>query len=141
MFFADLDSNSYSVVCLFFVSLVRVFSMVYTVTIDSRKEFTETTLAACKALVAGLECGWTIHSSMMEHGARHTIGIVKGCYGNQSPMAFCLGSNFSVRKSMELLKSFKRSRIEKDANNTTYVSAQQFLSRKNLEKQLELCGF
>ena len=100
--------------------------MVYTVTIDSRKEFTETTIAACKALVSGLECGWTIHLAMNENGARHAVGIVKSSYKNSKPMAFCLGSEFSVKNSEKLLKSFKRSRMEKDLNNTTYISCEKF---------------
>lgn len=121
--------------------------MVYTVTIDSKVEFQESTIAACKALVSGLDCGWTIHLAMNENGARHAVGIVKGSYKNSKPMAFCLGSNFSVQKSTELLASFKRSRAEKEVNNTTYISAESFIhfrqfGKKNkCEKLLELCGF
>lgn len=123
--------------------------MVYTVTIDSRKEFQESTLAACKALVSGLDCGWTIHLAMNENGARHAIGIVKSSYKNSKPMAFCLGSEFSVKNSEKLLKSFKRSRMEKEVNNTTYVTELEYywqktkkiINKNSAEKLLELCGF
>lgn len=96
--------------------------MVYTVVIASRVEFTETTIAACKALVSGLDCGWTIHASI---GA-NVVGIVKGPYANSKPMPFQLGNNFSVEKSKEFLKKFKRSRMEKELNNTTYISCEKF---------------
>ena len=66
---------------------------------------------------------WTILLTMQENGYRQALGII-GNNGNVS--AFCLGSKFSVKNSEKLLKSFKRSRIEKDANNTTYISCEKF---------------
>ena len=120
--------------------------MVYTVTINSKVEFKETTIAACKALVSGLQGIWTIHLTMHENGYRQAIGII----GNNGKVsAFCLGSEFSIKNSEKLLKSFKRSRMEKEVNNTTYVNELEYywqktkkiINKNSAEKLLELCGF
>lgn len=118
--------------------------MSYIVTIDNPARQVmisrESTIAGAKALVSGLKCIFTIHYEKNDmDGKRVLIGMVSDEFGILHP--FTMGGNYSERWSKYLIQTFKRSRIEKDANNTTYVSAQQFLSRKNLEKQLELCGF
>ena len=122
--------------------------MVYIVTIggsnDNATTMQESTIAGAKALVSGLNSIFTIHYAKNDmDGKRVLIGMVSDEFGILHP--FTMGGNYSERWSKYFVQSFKRSRIEKDANNTTYVIAEEFLARKrknkNAEKLLELCGF
>jgi hypothetical protein len=89
------------------------------------KVFHETTMAACKALVSGLDVVWSI-AQQRTNGLTNEVAFC-GIVGSKSGVsAFQKGSQYQQNASRWMLETFKKSGMRKDVNNTTYISCEKF---------------
>lgn len=80
----------------------------------------ESTMAACKALVSGVEASWTIAQWRKNEVTNELAYCGIGSFGGKI-FAFRMGTQYAKSASLWMFETFKKSGMRKDLNNTTYV--------------------